>query len=123
MRRLLSLVTLGVALSTSIPANATYNATVIGTVYNVTQMSTGLTQYSPETIVFQLTNGTPSVCPSGAYFIISPDSVTDGQTRKNMVAMLFMAKATGATIEVAYDNAGGFCDHGFAGVYFLELMP
>jgi hypothetical protein len=41
-----------------------------------------------------------------------------------MIAMILMAKATGTNIQVAYDhNSGGFCDQGFIGVYYIEMLP
>src|SRR5690348_10763464 len=88
------------ALVVSIPAHATYNATATGSVSVVQQMSTSL-PYSPETVIFQLATGQPSACPGsgGTYFVISPNSMTDAQTRKNTLAMLLMARATGASIE------------------------
>jgi len=106
----------------SIAAHATYNATVIGTVSTVTQFGTAL-QFGPETVLFDLANQPTIACPQGSHFIFSPNSVTDAQTRKNMVAILLHAKATGSQIEVAYDNAGGYCDQGYAAVYYIVEMP
>jgi hypothetical protein len=103
-------------------AHATYNATATGSVGTVQQIGTGLS-YGPETVVFDLTNMPTATWCSGFHnFAISPSSVTDAQTRKNMIAMLLSAKATGAQIQVGFDNTGGFCDQGFMGIYFLQLL-
>jgi len=41
---------------------------------------------------------------------------------KNMIALLLAAKASGDQVQVAFDNAGGFCDQGHMGVYYIETM-
>lgn len=103
-------------------AHAAYNATVVGTVETVTQMSTTL-QYTPETLVFTLSNS-PNATWCGPFhsFVISPSSVADAQTRKNMIAILLTAKAAGGQVQVAFDNAGGFCDQGLMGVYYIVAL-
>jgi|HubBroStandDraft_6_1064221.scaffolds.fasta_scaffold1051838_2 hypothetical protein len=107
------------------PVSAGYNSTVTGTLNFIQQMSTTMS-YSPETVVFALTNQPTFSCGSGfSYFIISPNSVTDAQTRKNMMGLLMMAKSTGAQVIVGYDKAsvqGGSCDQGYAMVYWLEVQ-
>lgn len=104
----------------AIPAHGTYNATVTGTVAYVQQISTTL-QYTAETTSFALSNQ-PTV-PGAQYqqFVISPATVPDAQTRKNMVAIVLTAKATGAQLQVAYDNTGGYLDQGLVGVYYVVL--
>lgn len=102
-------------------AHATYNATVIGTVEVVQQISGNLPGYTPETVSFTI-SGQPTVaCGSFQQFVISPTTVTDVQTRKNMLAILLTAKATGAPLQVAYDSTGGFCDQGMVAVYYLAI--
>jgi len=85
----------------SLAARATYNATVIGTVSTISQFGTAL-QFDPETVVFDLANQPTTACPQGSHFILSPNSVTDAQTRKNMLAILLHAKATGTQVEIAH---------------------
>ena len=103
-------------------AHATYNATVIGTITTITQFGTAL-QFGPETVVFDLANQPTIACPQGAHFLFSPATITDAQTRKNMLAILLHAKATGSQVEVAYDNTGGYCDQGYPAVYYIVEMP
>lgn len=106
----------------SMSAFATYNATAVGTVRFITQMGPGL-QYAPETVVFQISNQPATTCSSGySQFLISPASVPDAQTRKNMLAILMTAKASGAQVQVAYDNTNGYCDQGSPAVYYLSLQ-
>lgn len=88
----------------------------------VTQYSTSYGAYAAETLAFTIT-GQPTVsCAEFQYFVISPNTVTDAQTRKNLVALVLEAKATGGRIEVAYDSTGGFCDQGMIGVYYISEM-
>lgn len=102
-------------------SKATYNATWTGTVNFITQYSPSL-NYTPETFVFTM-SGQPSVsCAGYQYFVISPNLVTDAETRKNMVAIVMLAKATGGQITVAYDKNGGYCDQGFIGVYYVSAL-
>jgi hypothetical protein len=106
----------------SMSAYATYNATVVGTVVTVQQMSTSL-QYTPETFTFTISTQPTVACGSGFnYFVVSPATVTDAQTRKNFLAMLLTAKAAGASVQVAYDSTGGFCDQGMTAVYYLVVL-
>lgn len=101
--------------------DAVYNATVTGTIVYATQYAPSL-GYTPETFAFVLSNQPTVSCAQYQYFVISPNTVTDAQTRKNFVAMVLMAKATGGQIEVAYDKTGGYCDQGFIGVYYVVAM-
>lgn len=105
----------------SLPAGATYNATATGAVAFVTQFSPGL-GYAPETFAFTIANQPHVSCAQYQYFVISPNSVSDAATRKNMIAMVLEAKATGGQLEVAYDSTGGFCDQGMIGVYYLSEL-
>src|SRR6185312_12235029 len=69
-----------VAIAWSLAAHAPYNATVIGT--TLTQFGIAL-QFSPETVMFDLSSQPTIVCPSGSHFVLSPTTVADAQTRKN----------------------------------------
>jgi hypothetical protein len=92
----------------SVDAAAPYNATIIGAVDFVQQIGPSV-GYTAETITFRLDNQPTS------------HAVPDAQTLTNMLAILLTAKASGAQLQVAYDNTGGFCDHGMVGVYYLVL--
>ena len=105
----------------SLPAGATYNATATGTVVYVMQDAPSM-GYVPETFSFTITNQPSVSCATFQYFTISPNSITDAQTRKNMIALVLEAKATGGQIEVAYDNTGGFCDQHMIGVYYITEL-
>lgn len=104
----------------SMPAQATYNATVTGTI-TIVQQDSGVLM-SPETTIFQLTTQ-PSVGCALHYFAISPATVPDANTRRNMVAAILTAKATSATVEVAYDSTGAYCDQQMVAVYYLVILP
>lgn len=102
-------------------ANAVYNATVTGTVSWVQQDGPNV-GYAAETINFKLDNQPSINCGSGfQQFSISPGTIADAQTRKNMLSMLMMAKATGSQVTVGYDSTGGFCDQGMPGVYYIVV--
>lgn len=103
----------------SIPAQASYNATVIGIV-TIVQQDSGVLM-SPETMIFQLSTQPTVACPLH-YFAISPATVADANTRRNMVAAILTAKATGATVEVAYDSTGAYCDQQMVAVYYFLIM-
>jgi len=103
------------------PAHATYNATVTSEVEFIQQMSSSLPGSTPESVSFKLIGQPTVTCGPFQQFIISPTSVPDAQTRKNMLAILIAAKATGAQVQVAYDNTGGFCDQQMVAVYYLVL--
>lgn len=118
--RLLPVLSVLAGVGLSIPAQATYNATAVGTIGAIQQMSTSL-QYTAETTSF-IISGQPSVsCANFQRFVISPATVTDAQTRKNMIAILLTAKASGAQVTVAYDSSGGDCDQGMIAVYYLVI--
>ena len=106
------------------PAIAGYSATASGTVNFVQQMASP-SMGTAETFLFAISGQPALSCGSGFnYFVISPNSVPDAQTRKNLVAQLMMAKATGATVVVGYDSASAgtnSCDQGYPIVYWLEV--
>jgi hypothetical protein len=106
----------------SMHAEATYNATAVGTVGYLQQSSPSVGA-TPETFIFTISPQPSVSCGGFNYFIISPNSVTDAQTRKNMIALLLTAKASGSQVEVAYDSTGGFCDQGMIGVYYITVFP
>src|SRR6185369_6764144 len=74
-----------------------------------------------ETVVFALASGPAINCAGYQEFVISPGTVPDAQSRKNMFALLLTAKATGAAIRISFSNAdgSGFCESGRAGVYWI----
>jgi hypothetical protein len=80
---------------------------------------------APEVVVLQLTTQpTATGCKGGtAFFSFSPSSITDANTRRNLLATLLTARAAGLTVTVAYDNAGAYCDigPGYAVPYQLSL--
>jgi hypothetical protein len=43
-------------------------------------------------------------------FAFNPTDIVDAQTRKNMLAMLMSARATGSAVTVDWDDAGAYCD-------------
>lgn len=106
------------------PARSAPNANVTGTVVS-------LFQYAPnmpgvgigEEIFFNLSSQPSTSCISTSYFAISPATVNDAQTRRNFFAMLMLAKATGAQIQVTYDSTGAYCDQNGVGVYAINLVP
>lgn len=105
----------------SLAAGAAYNASASGTVTHIQQEAPSLPS-SAETFVFQISNQPTGLCGPFNFFIISPASVTDAQTRKNLVAMVLMAKAMGSQITVAYDNTGASCDQQFPVVYYIQIL-
>ena len=108
----------------AVPAGAGYNATATGTVNFIQQMSPSMG--TAESFIFAISGQPALTCGSGFhYFIVSPNSITDPQTRKNMLAILMLAKGTGASIVVGYDSAtapGNSCDQGYPVVYWLETL-
>lgn len=96
------------ALGMSTTALAQYS-TATGTVINLVVSSTAGSP-QPEEISFQVTNMPNTGCTNGGWFFIAPSAVADAQTRKNLLATLFVAKTTGASVNVVYSNT--FCDSG-----------
>jgi hypothetical protein len=121
--RKISLLSLAVlACLGSMYAEATYNATAVGTI-GFLQQSSPSVGATPETFIFTISPQPTVSCGGFNYFIVSPNSVTDAQTRKNMIALLLTAKASGSQVEVAYDSTGGFCDQGMIAVYYITVFP
>ncbi len=100
------------------PAGAAWNAERIGTIAWV-----GM--YAPDaaaapTVIFGLSNQPTTGCAANDAFSLSPASITDAQTLKNMVALVMAAKASGASVKVAYDS-GSACDStGRPRVYYIQ---
>jgi hypothetical protein len=118
------LITLGCSLTiglTSVPAAAVYNATVQGTITWIDQVGLSV-GYAAETVRFVLDNQPNINCGGWNNFVISPTSIADAQSRKNMFAILLAAKATGAPVLVAYDSNGTGCDQGMPVVYYLRML-
>jgi hypothetical protein len=67
---------------------------------------------------------TSGATPCGAFnrFLVSPQSVPDPQTRKNLLALLLAAKTAGLTLQVRYDPDGGHCDQGMISVFFIVIL-
>ena len=120
--RLCKGVVLIAAITWSLASRATCNGTVIRTVSTFTQCGTAL-QFGPETVILDVANQPTIPCPQGSHLTLSPNSITDAQTRRKMLAVLLHAKATGSQLEVAYDNAGGYCDQAYAAVSYMVEMP
>jgi hypothetical protein len=105
-----------------LPVRAVNNAVAIGTV-DLLQLNSTSAGGSPETVMFTLSEMPTAVwCGPFHRFAVSPVSVTDGQTRKNMVATLLAAKAAGQRLQVAFDNTGAFCDQGYMGIYYIAVL-
>ena len=99
-----------IALTVSgISTTAQAYSTASGTVINLVLDSTAAGQ-SPEEVSFQITNMPNTGCPAPSWFFFTPTSVTDAQTRKDMLATLLAAKLTGATVNIVYSNT--VCDAG-----------
>jgi hypothetical protein len=109
-----------VALAGSSPGQAA-STFVTGTVIEVFVDST-VNNNPPETVFFKFqpaagqqalttgcTQGSTTTAGTAEIFEFEPASVTDAQTRKDMLTLLFAARTSGMTAEVAYDNAGAFC--------------
>jgi hypothetical protein len=117
-----ALVILG-TLALSAAANATQR-TITGT---VTGMEVSAPKFTAtETILFQLSNPPTATGCTGAtngWFAFSPTTVTDAQTRKNLVATLLTARVTEINILVLYDDAGANCDpFGYPAPYLIIMQ-
>jgi hypothetical protein len=72
-----------------------------------------------ETVLFELSNGATitTMCSNAGSntptFSFVPADISDAQTRKNMLTMLFAARTSGLPITVNFDNAGAHCDSQF----------
>jgi hypothetical protein len=103
------------------PAQAavqTITATVTLVIVNSTLNSTPM-----ETVDFKLPSMPGSTgCTGTGYFEFNAASVTDANTRKNMVAALYAARASGLTVSVVYDDSGRFCStYGYAVPVAIEF--
>ena len=67
--------------------------------------------------MFSVSTQPTSGCTSPSYFSVSAATVPDSESRNRMYSMLLLAMSTGRTVNVGYDNTGGFCDNGYLGVY------
>jgi hypothetical protein len=110
-----------VAALATLPASATYNATITGHIVSVQPLTPGA-EYTGAAFAFTLDSGPATGCVPGGWhqFIISSASVPDTETRKNLIAVVMAAKAEDSSVVVGYDNAGGFCDQGSYGVYYIS---
>jgi hypothetical protein len=98
-----------VALMTAVlsltPAQAGYNANMTGVVTEV------LTYLDSTMILFRLDNQ-PTTHPlcNPVYFAVNV--ATDSEVRKQVLARLLVAKATGESVNIGYDNAAD-CSHSY----------
>jgi hypothetical protein len=100
---------LAAAIFASSSAHAVYNANMYGVVTDV------LIYTDADYIYFQLSNqptSHPSCLPG--YFVIS--SAVPADRRKQLLARLLLAKASGETIAIGYDNSGD-CTDGYIHVH------
>jgi len=75
------------------------------------------------TFIFSLSNQPTTGCSNNSYFEVSPTTVTDAESRRNIFATLLSAKLTGTRVDVVYDT-GSFCDTmGFPAIYSVALQP
>lgn len=56
------------------------------------------------------TTGCTNTSPTNQVFVFNATDITDGQTRKNMLALLLAARASGTPLTVDWDDAGAHCD-------------
>jgi hypothetical protein len=100
---------LAAAIFASSSALAVYNANMNGVVTEV------LTYTDADYIYFRLSNQ-PTTHPSclPGYFVIS--SAVPADRRKQLLARLLLAKASGETINIGYDNSGD-CTDGYIRVH------
>ena len=118
-RALVSALAALTVLAVSMTAEAFPTAT--GTVVNLVVSSTAAGS-PPEEISFQISNMPNTGCPTGTWFFFNPSDITDAQTRKNLVATLFAAKLTGASINVVYSNTVCDAASGYA-IPIAIIMP
>jgi hypothetical protein len=110
-----------------LPGLAEAFQTLTGTLGSLVVSSTATG--GPENISFKLNlpagvSQPATGCPlsGNGFFMFSPNSIADAQTRKNLLATLFSAQASGSTLNVVYDNTGKFCDpFGYAYPIALNL--
>jgi hypothetical protein len=119
-RQLFAALVILAALAAQSAANAA-TAVVTGTIVT-------LSVTSPEWVVFNMSDQPPAAstgCSApAAYFAFSPTSITDANSRRDLLALLMMAKAAGMTVLVSYDNAGANCDaSGYPSIYTIMIQP
>src|SRR5438105_2904303 len=69
------------------------------------------------TLLFGLSSQPTTGCSNNNYFEVSPGTVSDPESRRNIYATLLTARATGIQVAVQYDT-GSFCDTmGFPAIY------
>ena len=108
---------------------ATFATTAYGTIRSQTGMIVVLSVPSttgniPEVVDIVLDQPlAATACPAGTRgFEFDSNSVTDANTRKNMVSMLLGAKLSTVAVTILYDDAGTHCStHGFTVPYSIEL--
>jgi hypothetical protein len=102
----------------AVPAAAVWNAETTGTVVWVGMYAPDAA--AAQTVLFRLSNQPTTGCAANDAFSVSPATITDAQTLKNMVALVMAAKASGAPIMVAHDS-GSVCEpSGRPRVYFVQ---
>lgn len=101
----------------TLPARAA-NPVVTSTIKGLGVESTDGSGGTTEVVTITLDAALPATtgCPAGnAGFEFEAGSVNDAQTRKNMLAVLLAARASGAPVTIVYDGTGKFCGaFGFA---------
>ena len=105
----------------AVPAHAAIQ-TLTGTISVLSTPST--TGNIPGVVDIVLNVSLPATgCPGGTRgFEFDSTSVTDAQTRNNMLALLAGAKFAGATVSILYDDGSANCSvHGFAVPYSIQL--
>ena len=101
---------------------AAANRTLTGTISVLGVQST--TQNIPEVVDIVLSAPLAATgCPGGTRgFEFDSRSVTDAQTRKNMLAALLGAKLAGASVTIVYDDGSTSCSvDGFAIPVSIQL--
>jgi hypothetical protein len=120
---LLSALLLTILHSWAAPADAAI-AVVSGTLTQLSTLGANPNYSGPEVVIFSITNQpTTTGCPATAHFFsFSPASISDANTRRNLLSTLLTARAAGLTISLAYDNAGAYCDAGgYAAPFVISL--
>ncbi len=82
--------------------------------------------YPPGTLaaetLFALSPQPSASCPHPANFALSTSTTTDTRLLNNMLAVLLSAKASGATVQVMYDPAGGCDPTGYIAAYAIWVL-
>ena len=124
MKKLLLPALLAIASTFTHPASAA-TVTLSGTVTYLSVLGVNASQAVAEVVIFTLSNPPPMTgCPGGTnFFSFSAKSVTDANTRRNLLSSLLTAKTAGVTVTVSYDDAGAYCDigPGYAAPYSIAM--